>query len=297
MARPPVRGRIATRFGATMVVEDLDGTLHRCTARRAAEDAVCGDWVDWGLSERGDEVVFARCSRRNALTRPDKRGRPLTIAANIDRLAVVVAPTPVPNWEMVDRYLVAARDLDAEVLIVANKQDLCDNRSWARSELAVYDELGYPVVFASAHTGGGLEALAGALAQGTNILVGQSGVGKSSLVHALLPDLDIRIGAISKATGRGRHTTTAATLYHISSGGDLIDSPGVRDFGLVSTDVRRIALGFVEFARHADACRFPDCTHSVEPECAVRDAVARGQIATRRYNSYRALLADQQDSR
>ena len=247
-----------------MIVEDLHGTLHRCTARRAVKDAVCGDWVEWGLTERGDKVVFALEARKNSLTRPDKRGRLLTIAANIDRLVIVLAPSPEPNWEMVDRYLVAACDLGAEAVIVANKQDLSRDQTWSRSELGVYRDLGYRTLAASAHTGKGIDELANALAQGTNILVGQSGVGKSSLVNALLPDLQIRIG--------------------------------VRDFSLIPMAAHRVALGFAEFSRYADACRFPDCRHSVEPGCAVREAMERGEITTRRYKSYLSLLAEQQAS-
>lgn len=297
MAGSRCRGRVATRFGAAMIVEDLNGTLHRCTARRAVHDVVCGDWVDWGFSERGDSVVFARAPRKNALTRPDKRGRILTIAANIDRLVVVLAPLPEPNWEMVDRYLIAAQELGAGAVIVTNKQDLCEDEHWSRSELDVYRDLGYRTVSASARTGSGLDRLENALVEGTNILVGQSGVGKSSLVHALLPDLDIRIRDISRATGRGRHTTTSAMLYHIPSGGDLIDSPGVRNFYLASMPAERVALGFPEFSRYVDSCRFPDCSHRVEPGCAVREAVKAGAITERRYDSYLSLLADGQQSR
>jgi ribosome biogenesis GTPase len=284
-------GRIATRFGASMLVEGPDGLLCRCTARRAARDAVCGDWVQWGESERGDLVVFALKPRRNSLTRPDKRGQPLTIAANIDRLLVVVAPTPDPNWEMVDRYLVAAADLRAEALILVNKHDLRDEPGWAESELDTYAALGYGLLHISARTGYGRTDMDRALHEGTSILVGQSGVGKSSLVHALLPDLDIRIGAISSATGRGRHTTTAATLYPLPCGGQLIDSPGVRDFALPPLEPRRIAQGFPELGTHAHRCRFPDCRHTVEPGCAVRAAVERGEITQRRYRSYRGLVA------
>jgi ribosome biogenesis GTPase len=283
-------GRITTRFGASMLVEGPDGLLCRCTARRAARDAVCGDWVQWGESERGDPVIFAREPRRNSLTRPDKRGQPLTIAANIDRLLVVIAPSPDPNWEMVDRYLVAAEDLRAEALILVNKHDLRDEAGWAGSELGVYAGLGYGIVHVSAQTGYGWTDMNRTLREGTSILVGQSGVGKSSLVRALLPDLDIRIGAISAATGRGRHTTTAATLYPLPCGGQLIDSPGVRDFALPPLEPGRIAQGFPELRTHAARCRFPDCRHTVEPGCAVRKALERGEINERRYRSYRALV-------
>lgn len=293
MSGLPREGRVITRYGAEMIVEDLAGHLHRCTARRRLEHAVCGDRVHWEPSASGNDVVTDVLPRSNALTRPDLRGRPKAVAANIDQLIVVSAYRPEPNWEMVDRYLVAAAMLPAGALIVLNKADLNPAEDPAAAAIEEYRRIGYEVLATSVPQGMGIVALETACAGKTSILVGQSGVGKSSLVKALLPDQEVRIGEISEAIEKGRHTTTNATLYHLPTGGDLIDSPGVRDFELGAVEPRDLARGFAEFAEAAQGCRFHDCTHSVEPGCGVKAAVERGEIGARRYRSYRLLLETQ----
>ena len=290
MSGQPRTGRVITRFGAEMVVEDDDGQLHRCTSRRRLEHAVCGDRVHWEPTTSGNDVVTNLLPRHNALTRPDLRGRPKAVAANVDQLIVVSAYRPEPNWEMVDRYLVAAALLPAAAVIVLNKADLCPSEDPAAGAVEEYRRIGYPVLTTSIPQDHGIEALEAACVGRTSILVGLSGVGKSSLIKALLPDQEVRIGEISEAIEKGRHTTTNATLYHLPTGGDLIDSPGVRDFDLGAVEPRDLARGFLEFADAAQSCRFHDCTHSVEPSCGVKAAVENGQISARRYRSYRLLL-------
>lgn len=286
-ARP---GRVITRFGAELVIEDQDGVLHRCTSRRKLQDAVCGDRVKWEPTDTGNDVVVAIEPRHNLLTRPDLRGRPKPIAANIDQLVVVSAHLPAPNWEMVDRYLVAARLLPAEALLVLNKCDLANAHPVDEATLEEYRALGYTVLHVSSKEDDGLAELVERLKGKTSILVGLSGVGKSSLIQALLPDEELRIGDISDASGKGKHTTTNATLYHLPGGGELIDSPGVRDFDLGKVGKDELAAGFVEFAEPAGQCRFHNCTHTVEPGCAVKAAVERGAISARRYQNYRLIL-------
>lgn len=284
-------GRVITRFGAEMIVEDEQGAVHRCTARRKLQDAVCGDHVQWQETETGNDVVIAIEKRRNVLTRPDLRGRPKPIAANIDQLVIVSAHLPVPNWEMVDRYLVAAELLPADALIVLNKCDLADEHPVDEAILAEYRGLGYCVLEVSSKQEHGLDALLEALNGKTSILVGLSGVGKSSLIKALLPAHDIRIGEISEYSSKGKHTTTSATLYHLPDGGQLIDSPGVRDFALGTVTPVQLASGFREITERAGECRFHNCTHVVEPGCAVKAAVESGEISQRRYSNYRNILA------
>ena len=283
-------GRVITRFGAEMIVEDEQGALRRCTARRKLAHAVCGDRVLWEPSAHGNDVVTAIVGRTNELTRPDLRGRAKAIAANIDQLVIVSAYLPQPNWEMVDRYLVAAALLPARAVIVMNKFDLASDTAVSTNALEEYRKLGYHVISTSAKSAHGTDALLLTLQGQTSILVGQSGVGKSSLVKALLPDLDVRIGAISSASGKGKHTTTGATLYHLPSGGELVDSPGVRDFELGNIEASQLAQGFVEFAPYAGDCRFHNCTHTVEPGCAVKAAVERGEIGRRRYTNYQRIM-------
>ncbi len=293
-------GRVVARFGARLVVEDDAGYLHHCTSRRKLADLVCGDFVKWHMDDRGDCIVQEREPRRTELARPDNHGRKKAIAANIDRILIVTSPRPAFNPGLVDRYLVAAEVLGIEPVILLNKADLLDDAS--RREIASlldeYRHLGYTVLETSVKDGTGLDALADLLRDHTSIFVGQSGVGKSSLVNALLPDADARIGAISEATGKGTHTTTTAWLYHLPDGsGAVIDSPGIREFGLWNIEPRQVAEGFREFREPAQACRFRDCLHRREPGCAVRTAVEEGRISPRRYESYLRILETLEEHR
>lgn len=289
----PMNGRVVTRFGSQMLVRDDAGGIHRCTARRRLEQAVCNDRVEWHRDPQGHGIATRILPRRNLLERMDPRSRQQKrVAANLDRVAVVIAPDPEPNWSLVDRCLAAIERLPARGMVVLNKRDLLQDGP-PPAPLSEYRDLGYAVLAVSTVEATGLEALRSALAQGTGILVGQSGVGKSSLVKALLPDLEIRIGALSAMGGEGgRHTTTNATLYRLDSGGDLIDSPGVRDFTPPPASAREVLAGFVELRELASGCRFHDCTHTVEPGCAVRAALDQGRVSPRRYASYRALVEE-----
>ena len=218
------------------------------------------------------------------------RQRPL--AANIDQIMIVAAPEPVPEPFLIDKYTVAAELAETKPVLVINKADLLDAaaRSELKSTLADYVNAGYPVIYTSARENTGLEQLADRLAGKASILVGQSGVGKSSLIKRLLPELDIAIGRLSAASGQGRHTTTTTTLYHLPHGGDLIDSPGVRDFRLGQVDADALAAGFREFRPHLGHCRFNNCRHVSEPDCAIIAAATQGEISARRLDSYRRLL-------
>lgn len=283
-------GRVITRFGAELVIEDASGAQHRCTSRRRLQDVVCGDHVKWSPSEAGNHVVTALLPRRNLLERLDPRGQVRPVAANIDQVVLVTALRPAPRWSLVDRYLVAVEALRARGVVVLNKADLEPPAEADIPErVALYGGLGYPVLRTSVVTGLGLDGLRAQLRDVTSILVGQSGVGKSSLIQALLPHEDLRIGEISDTTGEGRHTTTASTLYHLPGGGDLIDSPGVRDFTPPPLPPADLAQGFVEFRPYLGKCRFHNCVHDREPGCAIKAAVEAGEISERRYRSYLAL--------
>ena len=217
------------------------------------------------------------------------------MAANIDQVVVVIASKPSFEYGMLDRYLAAAELIGATPVIVVNKADLLDADSRAKLEqrLSVYREIGYPLLFTSTRSNAALVELHRQLKAHTSILVGQSGVGKSSLVQALLPDLDIRIGTLSQVTGLGRHTTTVAMLYHLPDGGNLIDSPGVRDFTLGSVEVEKLASGFREFTPYLGQCRFHNCRHLSEPGCAVQDAARAGAISKLRLENYQQLVINQ----
>jgi len=225
--------------------------------------------------------------RRTALYRSNARGGAEPVLANLDWLLVVIAPLPEPDLFVADRYLAAAESAGIEAALVINKADLGVDAA-LEAQLHGYALAGYRPITVSAAAGTGLDALAAACGARMGALVGQSGVGKSSLAARLIPEANIAIGALARAQD-GRHTTTASRLYPLAGGGQLADSPGVRDFApaLATLDTR--SLGFKEVARRAGGCRFLDCQHLREPDCAVRAAVERGAMHARRYESYRRL--------
>lgn len=278
-----------TRFGAELLVENPveSSPPVRCTAKRKFDSIVCGDIIKWHPNEHGNASVVDLLPRKNALTRPGYRGRPRTIAANIDQLVVVNSWLPETSWDLVDRYLIAAQQLDTDAIIVMNKSDLAAEHAtesdWAALE--TYKKIGYEVLHINAHTGEGIEDLLAFMNNKTSIFSGRSGVGKSSIANQILPDVDITVGLIS-GSGEGKHTTTTATLYNLPSGGYLIDSPGVRDYALGDISPQELAAGYIEFKDHLPYCRFNNCTHDHEPGCAVRQAVEQGIITNERYQRY-----------
>lgn len=281
-------GRVVAAFGRRVLIEDAAGERHRCMITGRRLRPVCGDEVQWARPvDDSDGLVTAIEPRRNELARPSRRGRNEVLAANIDQLLIVSAPIPAPDPFIVDRYIAAARLMDAAAGVVCNKSDLVEASQLLDPE--EFRRIGYPVIDTSARTGAGLDELRRLMAAHTNILVGQSGVGKSSLLNALLPHVGAETAAVSAATGEGRHTTTASVLHHLASGGTIIDSPGVRDFAPPSMEPSQVATGFAEIAARAGECRFANCMHLQEPDCAVKTALAQGAISPRRYESYRRL--------
>ncbi len=286
-------GRVISRFGAELILEtQQDGNI-RCTTRRKLEHVACGDFVRWQKEAQGNASVLEIMPRKNSLSRPDFRGKIRAVAANVDLLLLVSSWRPAPNWEMLDRYLVAAQQLPADVLIIMNKADLRAQYATPTQEaaLAEYSAIGYSVLHADAGSGAGIAEIRGAIGDATAVLAGQSGVGKSSLVAQLLPEQTIRVGAIG-GTGEGRHTTTVATLYPIAEGA-LIDSPGVRDFALPPLNLAQLHSGYPEFARVATGCKFNNCTHQHEPSCGVKAAIAEETLPPQRYQRYLTQLASQ----
>jgi ribosome biogenesis GTPase len=293
---PEQEGLITAHFGTQVEVE-ANGEVQRCHMRSNLEGLVTGDQVVWCA---GDPVgvVVAQIPRNSELLRPDPYGKMKAVAANIDQIIIVISPLPEPHANLVDRYLVAAEAVSIPPLILLNKTDLVDddNREAIEQLLQPYPQLGYPVLYASCQSSDGLDALRQALQQRTSIFVGQSGVGKSSLVNALLPEVNARVGALSEQHGKGTHTTTTAQLFHLDAGGDLIDSPGIREFGLWHMDRQQIEHGFKEFQPLLGYCKFRDCHHKQEPGCALLRAVEAGDIGARRLASYRHIVASLQES-
>jgi ribosome biogenesis GTPase / thiamine phosphate phosphatase len=275
---------------------DLDGRALSCPLpdpRRIGRLAV-GDRV--ALDAAGVRVVGV-APRRSLLSRPDPRApeRELLIAANVDVVVIVAsvaAPRLVPR--LVDRYWIAAEHAGAEALLAVNKIDLAGaERDEALLPIAPHRAAGLAVVPTSTATGEGIDALAAAIGGRTAVFVGHSGVGKSSLANALLAGSGsaLETGRVNASNKKGRHTTTASSLHRLAGGGVIIDTPGVRSFGLWAVDARSLAGYFPDFEAFAPSCKFGDCAHDKEPRCAVRDAAESGAIGPARYDTYLRLLA------
>ncbi|MBT8135510.1 MAG: ribosome small subunit-dependent GTPase A [Gammaproteobacteria bacterium] len=279
-------GRVVAAHGRHAVVEDHAHNRYHCAMKGRRLRPVCADEVRWRLEQTdvGDGVVVEILPRRTELARPDRRGRTEVIASNMSQIVVVIAPQPEPDYSLVDRYLVAAELVGVSAAVVGNKSDI------ATLNLAGFAALGYLTVTVSACQPDGLAPLMDLLSGQTSILVGQSGVGKSSLLNAMIPGLDSRTQTLSDGSGEGRHTTTASILHHLGNGGEVIDSPGVRDYAPPPVSARQLATGFIEFAEAASQCRFADCRHLAEPDCGVKAALEHGGISRRRYESYCHLV-------
>ncbi len=294
---PEQHGLVIAHFGVQVEVEALDGEhageVLRCHLRANLPALVTGDRVVWRPGNQGIGVIVAQLPRHSELCRPDMRGQLKPVAANVEQIVIVFAPLPEPHANLIDRYLIAAEHAGIAPLLLLNKADLIDALNQARIEalLAVYRQLGYPLLEVSAHDGAGMDALRARLDGRISVFVGQSGVGKSSLVNSLLPEVDTRVGALSEQTGKGTHTTTTARLFHFPAGGDLIDSPGIREFGLGHVSRDDVEAGFIEFRELLGHCRFRDCRHDREPGCALLGALADGRIQPQRLASYRHILA------
>jgi ribosome biogenesis GTPase len=288
---PPAEGRVVIRHGATLGIEDVKGRIIQCQTRQHIGHPVCGDRVVWQSTGESAGVVTALLPRSSVLSRPDYSGREKPLAANLTQLVVVLAPMPEPSGYLLDQYLVTAELIRVKPLIAINKIDLLETHGLDGflDDFAHYRAIGYPLVQVSAKREHGLDQLIERLNHETSILVGQSGVGKSSLINTLLPDLEVETGRLSEATGLGRHTTSTATLYKLPQGGELIDSPGVRSFRLTELTREELEQGFPEFQPYLGQCRFHNCSHDHEPDCAIRAAVEAGEIAPQRLINFLRL--------
>jgi ribosome biogenesis GTPase len=280
-------GLVVANFGASLEVETREGQTVRCQLRQNLPLLVVGDRVVWqAAGEAG--VVTALLERRSQLARPDAQGQLKALAANIDQILVVAAPAPLYSPDLINQYLAAAELTGITPLVVFNKIDLIDeqNREAVDDLLSIYQRIGYPVISSSTKREHGMDRVIAQLKDHTSVFVGQSGVGKSSLVKTLLPQASISVGELSAQSGLGQHTTSTARLYHLPAGGQIIDSPGVREFRLWPMSRQALAQGFVEFRPWLGQCKFRDCSHTHEPGCALRKAIERGEISRLRLESY-----------
>jgi len=297
-------GQVIAAFGRQNLVRLAGGSEMACLTRGKRSEAACGDFVEVRRTDhpsplRGQihsnetlpvaQGVIEHIAPRNSLLYRSDAHREKVIAANVSQVIVVVAAEPSFNDELLARCLVAAHDQNLEVLIVLNKCDLLEATAAARKRLVPYSAIGYHVLELSAIRD--VSTLRPLLAGHFSVLVGQSGMGKSTLINALLPDARAVTREISRALDSGKHTTTHARLYRINSNSNLIDCPGVQAFGLHHLSFGRIEQCFVEFEQYLGQCRFHDCHHRNEPGCALHSAVEMGKINARRLDLFRHITA------
>jgi ribosome biogenesis GTPase / thiamine phosphate phosphatase len=286
-------GRVLRGQGLHNMVQSEDGTVFQCVTRRLLKTLatderhviVAGDVV-WFRPEGERQGIIERVEPRRGVLSRASRGQQHVLVANVDQVVIVTSaaePRMKPN--LIDRYLVSAEKSQARPIICINKIDLIDAAD-LMPVVGVYSQLGYEVLAVSAATGFGIERLRRRLAGAESVVTGQSGVGKSSLLNAVEPQLGLRVQSVSKESQKGRHTTTTAELIPLAIGGYVVDTPGIRQFQLWDVIPDEVASYFRELRPYVSQCRFPNCTHTHEDHCAVKDAVADGWIDARRYESY-----------
>jgi ribosome biogenesis GTPase len=286
-----LQGLVIAHLGQGIAVEH-DNKIILCQTRRRLDMVAVGDQVLLTLATPEQGRIEEVLPRRSVLLRPARGGKPRPVAANLDTVYIVFATEPFCDFLLLDQYLAVCENSDINAALILNKTDLPSSEA-IEEELLNYQNLGYTVHRLSANTPGhpGIEVLKQALKNQVGLFAGQSGVGKSSLTNALIPDKALKTNTISSTTKHGRHTTTAATLYHIddSDGGDLIDSPGVAIFGLAELSEKQLAYGYREFHPLLGKCQFNDCRHLLDKGCAIRTAAELGEISMARYQRFLKL--------
>lgn len=277
------KGRIVAAHGRHYLVENSEGSRLLCFPRGKKSELACGDLVEFARSGSGQGVIEKLLPRKSLLYRSNEF-RQKIIAANVDLIVFVVATEPAFSSELITSALLAAESQGIESLILLNKCDLESSLPAARQQLAVFQRIGYRIleITAKQHA----ESLAPLLSGRTSVLVGQSGMGKSTLINALIPEAGALTREISTALASGKHTTTHACLYHLDTESHIIDSPGLQEFGLAQLNFDELEHGFIEFRPYLGQCRFRNCRHNREPGCALRSACQEGIIDTERLDSF-----------
>ncbi|WP_152049784.1 ribosome small subunit-dependent GTPase A [Tautonia marina] len=293
-------GRVLRVHGLESVVQAEDGRRYRCGVRRVLKNlaidgrnvVAVGDRI-WFRPSGEDQGVIEKVEPRSGTVTRGYRHREHVIVSNVDQLLIVSAfAEPELKLPLIDRYLISAEKGEVRPIIVLNKADLVDlaDYQWV---FGLYAQLGYEVIPCSASSGLGINRLREVLGQGTTALSGQSGVGKSSLLNVVQPGLNLKVGEVSSWTRKGKHTTTYAELLRLEQGGYVVDTPGLRQFELWDVEPWELEQYFIEFRAYIPHCKFPDCSHIHEADCAVKDALARDQIYECRYESYLKLYLEQ----
>ncbi len=280
-------GLVVSHLGKGIAVETNQRTF-LCQTRRKLETVAVGDKVLFYQVSADQGRIEKILPRRSLLTRPGRNGKTRPVAANIDNIFVVFAAEPNCDFLLIDQYLAICENRNIEARLVFNKIDLERPKS-VEQDLQYYQSLGYRLYRVSASENIGISELKQALCKRVSIFTGQSGVGKSSLTNVLIPDKELKTNTVSTITRHGRHTTTAATLYHLPDGGDLIDSPGVAIFGLAELTESQLAWGFREFQPLIKHCRFHNCHHVNDKGCAIKQAIENGDISQSRYQRFLKL--------
>jgi ribosome biogenesis GTPase len=280
-------GLVIAHLGQGIAVE-YNNNIILCQTLRRLDTVAVGDRVLWSRASEDQGRIEAILPRRSVLVRPSKSAKSRPVAANIDTIFVVFAVEPRCDFLLLDQYLAICENRNIDAALVLNKTDL-PLSEMIEQELRVYEDLGYALYRVSAASGSGMAALKQALKGQVSLFAGQSGVGKSSLTNAILPDKSLKTNTVSATTKHGRHTTTAATLYHLPDGGDLIDSPGVAIFGLAELSDAQLAYGYREFQPLMDECQFNDCSHTHDKGCAILPAVENGTLSISRYQRFLKL--------
>lgn len=283
-------GLVIMRHGKHAYVESEKGLLINCAIRPNIESVVAGDIVIWQEEGYLNGVIVSRKNRKSVLGRPDENAKIKPIAANITQILIVISPFPSASWTLLDSYLVMSEYLNIDSYIILNKTDLpCEDLQ--TELLKTYEPLGYPILFTNQSIADN-KNLKKILHNQTSVLVGQSGVGKSSLIAKILPNQAtyIRTGSVSLSNQSGCHTTSNSKLYHIPSGGEIIDSPGIRELSLWNMPTAQIASGYREFRPYISQCKFRNCTHDNTPGCAIINAVKNKIIDINRYQNYLKMI-------
>lgn len=284
----PLQGTVVAAYGKRYQIELPDKKRISCVTRGKKTDLACGDRVNLQLTDKHEGVIDSTLPRKTLLYRSNAYKSKM-LAANVTQIIIVLATQPSFYEALLNRCLIAAEAARIKPLIVLNKCDLEDN-SQAKQKLGLYSALGYQVLTLSAKED--ISSLRPYLQGEASILVGQSGMGKSTMINALLPEEAVRTREVSMSLDSGKHTTTAAHLYHLDAQSQLIDSPGLQEFGLHHLSTDELEHAFIEFRPHLGLCRFSNCKHTQEPDCAIKQAMLEGKISQERLAIYQLLRAE-----
>ena len=284
----PLQGTVVAAYGKRYQIELPDKKRISCVTRGKKTDLACGDRVNLQLTDKHEGVIDSTLPRKTLLYRSNAYKSKM-LAANVTQIIIVLATQPSFYEALLNRCLIAAEAAHIKPLIVLNKCDL-DDSSQAKQKLGLYSALGYQVLALSAKED--ISSLRPYLQGEASILVGQSGMGKSTMINALLPEEAVRTREVSMSLDSGKHTTTAAHLYHLDAHSQLIDSPGLQEFGLHHLSTDELEHAFIEFRPHLGLCRFSNCKHTQEPDCAIKQAMLDGKISQERLAIYQLLRAE-----